>query len=78
MSVWGQILDAYVRTTPVCTGIVVATDTKVCTRCGERKKKSEFYPRPTRGPEEVTSACRRCLLDANASTKRNHRKKGRT
>lgn len=73
MNVWGQILDNYTRTAPVKTGIVVPSNMKVCTKCKECKPKSEFYVRPLHGAESVTSACKRCLIDA--STKRNEKKK---
>ena len=72
-NVWGQILQGYERTARPDTSIKVKDTTKVCTKCGEKKDRSEFYARPTRGVDVVTGSCKACLI--KASTERNIKKR---
>lgn len=49
-------------------------NTKLCRKCGQIKPKSEFSPRPDRGPKAVRSYCKECTTnDLNAIPRRKHK-----
>lgn len=66
MSVWGQIVAAYVGPVveePKPRKLREPITEKQCSACGVVKPRAEFYPRPSHSPNAISQKCKVCYTE---------------
>lgn len=77
MSIWGKIVEDHAAHIPESAKPVEAkarvyntATEKRCSKCGEIKPRSEFYPRRNHSPNAVSQMCKVCHVQYHSERRR--------